>query len=223
MLSPLQRRLRQIIDTIPEAGNVALAGGGALIVRGVVARPTADLDYFATSSGEVDRLLPALEACLEGEGLRARRVQAHPGFVRLSVSDGHDTALIDLAWDTRLWPPETIAGGVLLSEEELGADKLLALADRGEARDYIDVAALADRVGFARLYELAQRKHPKLHAGQVLFSLGEFDSLPMGDFGLKDLEWQQLRTLVDTWRKELVRLCAEDSRPDPTKFPELGW
>ena len=63
------------------------------------------------------------------------------------MSDGHDTARIDLAWDTRLWPPEKTAGGVLLSEQELGADKLLALADRGEARDYIDVAALADRVG----------------------------------------------------------------------------
>ena len=144
MLSPLQRRLRRIIDTIPEAADVALAGGGALIVRGVVARPTADLDYFATSSRDVDRLLPALEARLEGEGLRTRRVQNHPGFARLSVSDGHDTARVDLAWDTRMWPPEKTAGGVLLSEQELGADKLLALADRGEARDYIDVAALAD-------------------------------------------------------------------------------
>ena len=170
MLSPLQRHLRRIIDTIPEAGNVALAGGGALIVRGVVARPTADLDYFATSSGEVDRLLPALEACLEEEGLRVRRVQAHLGFARLSVSDGYDTARIDLAWDTRLWPPEKTAGGVLLSEEELGADKLLALADRSEAGDYIDVAALADQVGFTRLYELAQRKHPTLHPGQLLYS-----------------------------------------------------
>ena len=60
MLSPLQRRLMRIIDTIPEAADVALAGGGALIVRGVIACPTADLDYFATSSGEVDRLLPGL-------------------------------------------------------------------------------------------------------------------------------------------------------------------
>lgn len=78
MLSPLQRRLRQIIDTIPEAADVALAGGGALIVRGVVARPTSDLDYFATSLRDVDRLLPALEARLEREGIRTRRVQDHP-------------------------------------------------------------------------------------------------------------------------------------------------
>ena len=30
MLSALQRRLRRIIDTIPEAGNMGLAGEGAL-------------------------------------------------------------------------------------------------------------------------------------------------------------------------------------------------
>ncbi|MDE0137984.1 MAG: nucleotidyl transferase AbiEii/AbiGii toxin family protein [bacterium] len=223
MLSPLQRRLRQIIDTIPEAADVALAGGGALIVRGVVARATADLDYFATSLRDVDRLLPALEARLEQEGLRTGRVQDHPGFARLSVSDGQDTARIDLAWDVRLWPPDMIEGSVLLSERELGADKLLALADRGEARDYIDVAALADRVGFARLYELAQRKHPKLHPGQLLRSLAVFEALPRGDFDLSDREWQQLRTQINSWRNELEHLSARDSRPDPTRFPELGW
>lgn len=48
-------------------------------------------------------------------------------------------------------------------------------------------------------------------------------ALPRADFGLSDLEWQQLRTLVNTWRKELKLLRAEDDRPDPTKFPELGW
>ena len=69
--------------------QVALVGGGALIVRGVVERPTADLDYFATSSRDVDRLLPALEARLEGEGLRTRRVQHDPsGSGRLADTDG---------------------------------------------------------------------------------------------------------------------------------------
>jgi len=49
------------------------------------------------------------------------------------------------------------------------------------------------------------------------------DALPRGDFGLSDLEWQQLRTQINTWRNELERLSADDSRPDPTRFPELGW
>ena len=42
MLTALQHRLRHLVDEIPEAGNVALAGGGALIVLGVVDRFTTD-------------------------------------------------------------------------------------------------------------------------------------------------------------------------------------
>ena len=41
--------------------------------------------------------------------------------------------------------------------------------------------------------------HPKLHPGQLLYSLGVFHTLPRGDFGLSDLEWQQLRTQINTW------------------------
>ena len=54
MLTALQHRLRQLVDEIPEAGNVALAGGGALIVLGVVDRFTTDLDYLRRLSREQD-------------------------------------------------------------------------------------------------------------------------------------------------------------------------
>lgn len=47
MLAPLQQQLRAIVDLLPEGESLALAGGGALIVRGVVSRLTRDLDYLA--------------------------------------------------------------------------------------------------------------------------------------------------------------------------------
>lgn len=43
MLDPLQQQLRAIVDLLPEGEDFALAGGGALIVRGVITRPTGDL------------------------------------------------------------------------------------------------------------------------------------------------------------------------------------
>ena len=82
-----------------------------------MARPTADLDYFATSADEVDRLLPALEARLGREGLQSERVQVGPGFARLIVSDGEDATRVDLAWDTRRWAPDQTDEGAVLSEE----------------------------------------------------------------------------------------------------------
>ncbi len=63
MLSPLQERLRRLVAQLPDTDTVALAGGAALIVRGIVDRATRDLDFFATSPEEVDRLLPQLVVC----------------------------------------------------------------------------------------------------------------------------------------------------------------
>ena len=121
---------------------MALAGGAALIVRGVVDRPTRDLDFFATTPEEVNRLLPPLEALLIEEGLDVQRVQITDGFARLVVSSESDATTIDLAWDARRFPLEQTKAGPILSKEELAADKLLALFGRVAARDFIDVAAL---------------------------------------------------------------------------------
>ena len=97
MLSPLQDRLRQLVARLPDADTMALAGGAALIVRGVVDRPTRDLDFFATTPEEVNRVLPQLEALLIEEGLDVQRVQITDGFARLVVSSESDTTTIDLA------------------------------------------------------------------------------------------------------------------------------
>ena len=124
MLTALQHGLRQLVDEIPEAGNVALAGGGALIVLGVDDRFTTDLDYFATSEDEVNRLLPALETRLRHEGLGVERVHVASGFARLRVCWKEETTLVDLARDARLYPLDRAGGGFVLAEDELAADKL---------------------------------------------------------------------------------------------------
>lgn len=64
MLSPLQLRVAEIVAGLSEADGFALAGGGALIVRGEVERQTRDLDFFGLSPESVDQLLPAVEAAL---------------------------------------------------------------------------------------------------------------------------------------------------------------
>ena len=69
MLTDLQRRVRGIVARLPESGVFALAGGAALIVSGIVARPTNDLDFFAPHPQSVEPLLQAARAALGAEGL----------------------------------------------------------------------------------------------------------------------------------------------------------
>lgn len=74
--------------------------------------------------------------------------------------DSGDTTEIDLGVDARIWPAQPGPLGPMLALEELAADKMLALFERAQARDFVDVAALAARLGFDPVCELAAEKDP---------------------------------------------------------------
>lgn len=139
MLTPLQRQIRQVVASLPDSEDLALAGGGALIVHGVVDRETRDLDFFSGSAEEVDRLLPSVEKALRDVSLVVERLRVAEGFAQLSVTSGSDQTTVDLAWDPRLFPPTATPEGPVLAEEEVAAGKVLALFGRAEARDFVDV------------------------------------------------------------------------------------
>jgi hypothetical protein len=59
VLTPLQLQILQILASLPDTEDLALAGGGALIVQGIIDRETRDVDFFSNAPEEVDRLLPS--------------------------------------------------------------------------------------------------------------------------------------------------------------------
>ena len=133
MLTRLQLQIRQIVASLPDTEDLALAGGGALIVHGIVDRETRDLDFFCNSPEEVDRLLPSVEQALRDDSLVVERLRVAEGFAQLSVTSASETTTIDLAWDPRLLPPTVTPEGPVLAEEEVAAGKVLALFGRAEA------------------------------------------------------------------------------------------
>ena len=205
MLAPLQQQLRAIVDLLPEGEDFALAGGGALVVRGVITRLTSDLDYFGTSEEGVAPLADALESRLSALGYTVERTRFFPGFARFRVSTAGDSTTVDLGWDARLSPPERAGGGLVLAEAELAADKVLAVADRGEARDYIDLAALVERHGFWKAYSTAAEKQPGLDPRQLYYAFRYFGDVPRGLFHIPDASYAQLQDTVGGWRRELTR------------------
>ncbi|MDE0171383.1 MAG: nucleotidyl transferase AbiEii/AbiGii toxin family protein [bacterium] len=205
MLDPLQQQLRAVVDLLPEGEDFALAGGGALALRGVTTRLTRDLDYFGTSEEGVAPLADALESRLSALGYTVERTRSFPGFARLRVSTAENSTDVDLGWDARLSPPERTAGGLVLSEAELAADKVLTVADRGAPRDYIDLEALVERHGFWKAYSTAAEKQPGLDPRQLFYAFRYFGDLDRGRFQIPDAGYAQLRKTVDGWRRELTR------------------
>ena len=104
MLTDLQRRVRGIVAGLPEGAAVALVGGGALIVTGVVRRGTDDLDFFAAHPQPVAPMLDAFETGLREAGLRVTRLRASDTYARLLIESDSDATDVDLATDYRMMP-----------------------------------------------------------------------------------------------------------------------
>lgn len=121
MLSPLQRELVEIVAEVDLDGRFAFAGAGALMVLGVIDRPSYDVDFFATRPDEVDEMHPRLVTAMVGHGLEVRELRSSPGFSRLEVRRGEEVSLVDLGCDSREWPtgPNPLGSGQVLAIEEL--------------------------------------------------------------------------------------------------------
>ena len=207
MLSPLQEQVAEIVAGLDEAEDFALAGGAALIVRGDIQRQTRDLDFFGLTSSAVDRLVPAVDRALRNADLVVRHIQKSPGFARLVIEKGESRTELDLGADARLFPVDAGRPIPVLSGEELAVDKVLAVFGRAEARDFIDLLAIEPRYGLDRLCQLAAEKDRGFDLGVFADMLHQFDRLRREEFALDDARYEQMRSVVATWRQRAIELA----------------
>lgn len=207
LLTPLQVRIAEIVSGLPEARRFALAGAGGLLVRGLIDRPTRDLDYFTVPGEEeaLRALRDALERALDSAALDHRRRRDLSTFVRIEVSDGDDRCEVDLAIDYRALPPEPSDYGPTLAVRELAANKVLALFDRAEARDFLDLAELTRRFELQGLLDLASEKDTGFDTTGFLEALSSLQRFTAADLGITEAEYDDLRAAVAKWRSVLER------------------
>lgn len=214
MLSVLQERVARLVASLPEADGFALAGGAALVVGGVVDRTTRDLDFFGPSADDVEQLAAAVERALSLVGLQVRRERQGRGFVRFVVIDDAASTELDLAADARIRPVEPGPFGPMLALEELAADKLLALFDRAQARDFVDVAALINRFGLERMCQLAGEKDRGFSRVVLAEMLGSFGRFSADELDVDEPTRQELVRSVESWRGQLTE---QSTRPAPRR------
>lgn len=217
-LTALQERVAALVGALPESAGFVLAGGGALAAHGVLYRSTRDLDYFAgpAETAAVQRLAAAVQRAAGQQGLRIGRERDTETFVRFGISDGEERCELDLAIDYRALPPVSTRYGPTLDLRELGANKVLAIFDRAEPRDFIDLAQLTQRFSLGDLVSLAQTKDLGLDLEVLVAFMARVASLPRDDFELDDGAYRQLIASVDGWRATLAEVLAEqrEGRPD---------
>lgn len=148
------------------------------------------------------------------------------GFVRLDVGDAVEETTIDLGTDARLRPTDRSTAGVVLSVEELGADKLLALFSRAQVRDFVDVAALAERLGgIERLCELAVEKDPGFSRAVLTDMLGSYARFTGDDFRearINRANWRPGSTGGETSSGDVVGRAQPVTEASTTSRPRVA-
>ncbi|NIR46153.1 MAG: nucleotidyl transferase AbiEii/AbiGii toxin family protein [Gemmatimonadetes bacterium] len=141
-LTEFQRRLLAELAASAAADERYLAGGAALHFSLNSTRYSDDLDFFHDSVARVGKAFEADRARLEGVGYEVEVGSSLPGFVRAVVSRGAEATRVDWAHESawRFMPlVRDPLGGLLLHPVDLAVNKVLVLAGRDEARDFVDI------------------------------------------------------------------------------------
>lgn len=170
-LTAFQRHLLASLAASPNADRY-LAGEAALHFEPHSTRYSDDLDFFHDSEARVASTFGADRAHLEGSGYTLEVEQALPGFVRATVRKGEAETRVDWAhlsaWRFMPLVREDL-GGWLLHPVDLAVNKVLALAGRDEARDFVDMMFIHRTVlPLAGLAWAAVGKDPGFSPGSLL-------------------------------------------------------
>jgi Nucleotidyl transferase AbiEii toxin, Type IV TA system len=206
LLTSLQVQAARLFFSLPTSAGFVVAGGAGLIARELIARPTQDVDLFLldTRLSTVASAATAFETAMDRQGWSHARVLDQQEFIRLSISDGQNSLIIDLGRDSPAAEPTgSTQLGPTLSSRDLAARKTLALVGRAEPRDFADVHDLARRYGRDRMLQWAAEDDPGFDRQVFAAMLATIDRLTDADLPVSPRQATALRAWIHHWAAEL--------------------
>lgn len=180
-----------------------LAGGTAVALQ-LGHRRSVDFDWFAPrfpgQPVDLPESLAARGILLEPTTLAERTVHGRISGVKVSFLEFRPPLLEPLVEWRAL-------GCRLASCADLAAMKLLAVAQRGTKKDFIDVHALSRRMPLTRMLECYQRRFgvtdtSRLLAGLCFFDDAETEPMPVM---LVPLDWETIKRDLRDMVRQIVR------------------
>lgn len=213
-VSDLQHTIAEIALGAAARHGFALGGGVSLIAHGIVSRPTQDVDLFTDREGAVAPAAAAVETALRAAGFQIERVDRFGDLAEvwegltdnlaewIVTAPGGDRLMLQMANVDRARDPVTMSFGPVLHVEDAVGRKVVALAERCEVRDYVDVAAALARYTPDQLIGFARRTEPGLTDRELADAGRRLDELGDGEFtryGLSRSDAATLRKRFAAW------------------------
>ena len=202
VLTATQTRVLRVVGPLARRAGFYLAGGTAVALR-FGHRRSEDFDWFAPALPRPDALLSDLQA----QGLPLQDSQIEAGTL-ISRIEGVKISFFEYRYplldSLDQWPEYDTD---IASLRDLGAMKLLAIAQRGSRKDFVDVYELLQSGVVLRGMLEDFREKFKTDSISALRGLTYFDDAetePMPDM-LKPLDWRELRAALGQAVMEVAR------------------
>lgn len=210
VLTPLQKTFLHRFGKSPFQKSFYLTGGTALAAFYLQHRLSDDLDFFTDNPGETRRVIPWLEETARGMKWTLQILRQTGSFIDCFFESGAGERLdVDFAQDapfrleeTRLLPEFKI---YIDNLTDIACNKLSALFDRAEAKDFVDLYFLDHEFQpFEKILDQAKTKHVGLDnywLAQALLRIQVIEKLPRM---LKEVSLSQLKVFFLEKAKNLI-------------------
>ncbi|MEU1318579.1 hypothetical protein [Streptomyces tibetensis] len=216
---PVGRLLGDLL-AVGEGYSLLLAGSYAVLAHGLVQRAGWDVEVATEHPAATEVIADAVRAGLVGRGWLVQTLEAGPLSAQFLVTDAPSGAECEVALRKEvLWrPPLATELGPALALDDLVGTRVRDLADRGLARDLVDVHAASARWSHPELEELGRRHAPDA------FDLTDLQARLTGTDWLDDRAFTAhgvdaasvagLRRWAQEWADDIAERLIEGEAPD---------
>ncbi|MGW0862283.1 hypothetical protein [Streptomyces sp. NPDC002611] len=215
-----RNRLVGDLLAVGEKYSLVLSGGYAVLAHGLVERAGPDVDVATEDPAGMEVVADAVRAGLVGRGWLVQTRETEPLSAQFLVTDAATEREYDVGVHKEvLWrPPVLTELGPALSLDDLVGTRVRDLADRGLARDLVDVHAAAARFSHPELEELGRRHAPDtFDLTDLQARLTGTDWIDDRAFTVHGLEVSAvagLRRWAQEWADDIAERLIEGEAPD---------
>jgi len=210
VLTPLQEDFIKFFAETSLKDSFFLTGGTALSAFYLGHRVSEDMDFFTEEEGQVPQVLPILQEIVSKLNAQLEIKRSFRSYLEVFITKEKETLRCDFALDSPYRLEKKIFRqeyGIYVDNVlDISCNKLSALYDRGDPKDFVDIYFI-DRevIPFERLVEEAKKKHIGLDNYWLAISLAKVEDLSILPRMLKPITFDELKNFFREKAEWLMR------------------
>ena len=210
VLTPLQEDFIKFFAETSLKDSFFLTGGTALSAFYLGHRVSEDMDFFTEEEGQVPQVLPILQEIVSKLNAQLEIKRSFRSYLEVFITKEKETLRCDFALDSPYRLEKKIFRqeyGIYVDNVlDISCNKLSALYDRGDPKDFVDIYFI-DRevIPFERLVEEAKKKHIGLDNYWLAISLAKVEDLSILPRMLKPITFDELKIFFREQAEWLMR------------------